>query len=353
MAPEAVKWLVEAARWAPSADNTQPWRFSWDGRRLFVHYDSVRVKNLTFSKEHPATLLSGGAVIENLGQMMCALGIPTSSLSFGHPSSCELASVLVTPNLKVGPELAQHPLFSRHTNRFPFRSNAADPETWMEISQLCDDVVRLRIYDDVAGMGRIADLVSQASAIRFQTKEVHEWLGRSLRFSTMEVGMGDGLDVATFDLPPGGKMFLRIISDWGRMRQLNRVGAYRLLAEMEAKPIRQAPALVAIIGKSGDSGAMATGRILERIWIELNRRGLAVQPFFVVSDQIFRLRANQIPESLAKEALDIDSAVKKEFTLNGESLYMILRVGQPKHAPIRSRRLPTERIFSIEPDMPT
>lgn len=347
MRPEAVQWLVDAGRWAPSADNMQPWRFTWDGHQLRVRYDAARMEGLTFAENHPATLLSGGAVIENLSQMMMALEMPMSELSVEHLSSGELASVSIPPTLKVPLDVAQHPLFGRHTNRLSFRSEDINKKTWAEIDRLCENGTRLRIFQNDVGIGRIADLVSQASAIRFQTKEVHEWLGRSLRFSPKEIETGDGLDVATLGLPPGGRMFLRLISDWNRIERFNRVGAYRLLAEMEAKSIRQAPALVAIIGKSDNGGAISAGRTMERIWIALNQSGLAVQPFFVVPDQIFRLHGNKVPVGLLQQAQCIEASVENEFALKAESLYMILRVGVPRQMPIRSKRLPTQRIFSM------
>lgn len=346
MVADAVRWLVEAARLAPSADNTQPWRFCWDGQRLRVYFDSARMEGRTFSAKHPATLLSGGAVIENMSQMMAALGISSGALSVEHPYSGELASVLVAPNLILPPDVAQHPLFGRHTNRLPFRAGSLGQEVKAEISQFCLEGTRLHVFDDVAGIEWVAGLVEQASAVRFQTQEVHEWLGRSLRFSPDQVTKGDGLDINTLGLPPGGGLFLRFIADWGRMKRLNHLGVYRLLAALEAVAIRKSSALMSIIGRSGSEGAINAGRLMERIWIELNRRGLAVQPFFVISDQIFRLHGGIVPKSLEETAIKIDSAVSRRLELVGESLYMILRVGYPKVMPVRSQRLPVASVFS-------
>lgn len=348
MVPDAVRWMVEAARQAPSADNTQPWRFCWDGQHLRINFDSVRMEGLTFSANHPATLLSGGAAIENMSQIMMALGKSGIALAVDQPYNKELACVLADPNLNVPPGLAQHPLFGRHTNRLPFRVGPLGQEIKAEISKLCVEGTRLHVFDDVAGMDWIANLVEQASAVRFQTQEVHEWLGKSLRFSPEQISRGDGLDINTLGLPPGGGLFLRFIANWDRMKRLNRLGAYRLLAAMEAGTIRKSSALVSIIGRSNPDGAINAGRLMERVWIELNHRGLAVQPFFVISDQIFRLHDGSVPGNLKEIISKIDLAVSRKLELVDESLYIILRVGHPKSVPVRSKRLPVTSLFSDE-----
>lgn len=59
---QTVKFLVTAGLQAPTADNSQPWHFSWDGSCLALSYDADRVSGLTFPSNDPATLLSvGGA----------------------------------------------------------------------------------------------------------------------------------------------------------------------------------------------------------------------------------------------------------------------------------------------------
>ncbi|MBK6602138.1 MAG: hypothetical protein IPG28_11430 [Betaproteobacteria bacterium] len=40
--PDWVRFLVRAGQQAPSADNSQPWHFVWDGKCLSVHLDPVR-----------------------------------------------------------------------------------------------------------------------------------------------------------------------------------------------------------------------------------------------------------------------------------------------------------------------
>jgi hypothetical protein len=194
----------------------------------------------------------------------------------------------------------------------------------------------------------IALLIKTASEIRFQTKEVHEWLGESLRFTKEDVKKADGLDLRTLALPPGGAIFLKLISSWNRMKMLNRVGMYRLLAQIDAAPIKVAPAIVALIAPATPQGAVDAGRLLCRSWTYLNEQGIAVHPYYVVADQLARLEAGTIPEQLVGKATNLKLDSTEAFaTAEGETLHMLMRVGYPKrNNPPTSLRLPVDTVFS-------
>ncbi len=72
--PAPLAPLLEAARRAPSADNTQPWRFLWHGRRLHLF---VRRRNTFYGFTLPVryALHDGGTCLGNMVLAMEALGI--------------------------------------------------------------------------------------------------------------------------------------------------------------------------------------------------------------------------------------------------------------------------------------
>jgi hypothetical protein len=168
----------------------------------------------------------------------------------------------------------------------------------------------------------------------------------SLRFSEVDVAKGDGLDINTLLLPPGGKSFLRLVSDWRRMEAFNRFGGYKLLAKEEAKLVRKAPALIAVIAPRHNRGLFASGQLMARAWTLLNTKQVAVHPYFAISDQLNRLQEGLIPPRLIAKAKDLHEACKQVFDYDeAESLHMLLRLGYPKAEPVRSRRLPLDLLI--------
>lgn len=336
-----IEYLLEAARCAPSADNSQPWQLRWNGRTLAVGYDGTRVKNVTFAPENPATLLAMGALLENLQQAAAAAEIRLESVDHLADQYFQLS---VSSDSPLPSGCSNHPLFMRYTNRLPFRADALPAALLDWLASQCEGAARVAVFGSSSEIGRVARLVGQASAIRFQTREITEWLGRSLRFTPNEVASGDGLDVTTLNLPPGGRGLLRLIADWRRMESFNRWGAYRLLAAIEAKAVSNASAIVAVTGGEGHRAARDAGQLMERTWIEINRKGLSVQPFYVVSDQLFRRDEGALPNGMEKLGDLLAEDAGRIFGLAGRKLYMLLRIGFPKQTPVKSRRLPMSSI---------
>ena len=344
--PEIISSLTEAGRWAPSADNTQPWHFHWDGQVLALRYDSRHKAG--FPVHYQATLLTMGAVIENVVQMANAFGLPRVwKWQIPRVEPYEFFSIRLEGFLQSSSLIANLPLFQRHTNRLPFTKEPL-PGTFLNLlSGLSDSSISVRVFEGTARLKEVAELIRDASEARFQTREIHEWFARSLRFDRAEVEMGDGLDVSTFGLPLGGRALLRFISDWKRMSWLNRINGYKLLAAIEASSMTKAGAVIAVIGKPGMEAALEAGMMMERVWIKANAAGLGVQPYYIVPDQIVRLAEGSVPDELALKVAKLQTDTRNVLGLNEETLYMLFRVGHPICVPVRSKRLPLEMVFSV------
>jgi len=333
---------------APSADNSQPCHVDWHPPKLVLRYDTARVSGLTFPAESQATLLSVGATIENIIQCCDCAEVKAEVAIFPEDASADVFAEINLNDVDLSVSVDQQsPLFSRHTNRFAYKRVVIPQAIINEVAGLESEKAKIRVLQGSASINAIAEQVQAASEIRFQTREVHEWLGKSLRFTPDQVARGDGLDVATLDLPPGGGLFLRFISRWSRMRRLNRIGGYKVLAGIDAAPIKKAPAVLAITGGNTKEGALEAGRLLCRVWIYLNAQGIACHPYYVISDQLERLENRSVPEALVPRAEKVRKESRQLLDLKeGETLMMLLRIGYPTREALRSRRLPLDEVFT-------
>jgi hypothetical protein len=341
--------LADAGHTAPSADNSQPWHLCWDGTTLAISYDRQRVQGLTFPAWAPATLLAIGGVLEHISQAAEALET-TISLDM-LPHECEspdcYAKIQIPETSPTNHDLKKHPLYKRHTNRFRFSTAPVPPDVLLALEDMSQGTAHVTTLLGKQEKATVAQLVRSAGEVRFQTREIHEWLGASLRFSEADVRKADGLDVRTIDLPPGGRQFLKFISDWKRIRLLNKLGTYKILANIDAAPVEKSPAIMAFTGEDTTTGAIDAGRLLSRVWIHLNSQGLAVHPYYVVSDQIFRLGENAVPQHLVNQIQDVNQRTRGFFGLaENQALYMLLRVGYPTREAPHSQRLPLEKVFT-------
>lgn len=339
--------LSQAANHTPSPDNSQPWRLEWRDNILSVYYDTQRVVNKTFPPDSHATLLTIGAVSENLTQAADALNIDIN-LSYTNPldshSPLYFRADFDFTNTQALPSIDNIALFQRHTNRHAYQDKPLPPEQLQLLKNLTEGKNRILVFEDKPNIRTIAELVRRASEIRFQTREVHEWLARSLRFDTKTTDpYGEGLDVNTIDLPPGGKLFLRLISDWNRMNWLNKLGAHKAMAFIDSHPIAKAPAILAIVGPDDYQATLHAGQLMNRAWISLNASDIAAHPYYVAADQLQRRKENRVPSNLKTEADQVFQQARQLFQLQeNETLHMLFRIGAPTRAAVKSKRLPLD-----------
>jgi len=348
--PEVVRYLIAAGQAAPSADNSQPWCFRWYDGVLSLSFRPQEAAAKVFGEDRHCEHLTMGVVCENLVQAAQAAGL-TVDWTF-NPGGPDYLSAAINAETSVTDALKRHSLFDRHTNRLAYQRQPIDRATLMSVAALREADCRLVIMPEPQRIARVSQVVEAASRLRFRTREIHEWFGSVLRFSAKEVAAGDGLDVATIDLPPGGRLLLRLIQDWRRMALLNRIGFYKLFARIEAAKVKNSAAIIAVVGPSGAASEVAAGRLMERAWILLNANGIAVQPFYVVTDLLRRLEADRTPPELMSDALDL----RRRLTalLPGEGhLHMFLRAGLPKQEPVRARRLPLSSAYTTMPPTTT
>lgn len=346
MTIETAKKLVTCCIQAPTADNHQPLKYRYADGFIHCSYDDDRVRGRTFSKDDPATLLAVGAAYENLLQAAQALGVSIGS-NQAPDTSDEFFSVKIeNSDTPKDIDLSSHPIFLRHTNRNAFSpaNNLADVlkqlafETYREVKPIA--------ITDKADIDNIATLVQQASLIRFETQEVHEWLGKSIRYGKNKEDKLDGLDINSLGLPPGGGLFMKLVQDWSRMQFLNRLGMSSIMAKIDAQPVARAQALIAITGEDSTQGAIKAGGVLTKVWSEINRLGLAVQPYYVLSDLEQRLKTDGVPPQHRESARNICDRAKSVLEIEAnQRLYMIFRIGKAKKEAVRSLRLPIESVF--------
>jgi len=347
MIPESAKFLMAAGHRAPSPDNSQPWQFLWDGVRLSINHRVKESHTKIFGPGSHGSLLTMGAISENLAQASKAAGLNPEWKSTPNSDTCFLEARIDTSSL-IAETCWQHPLFNRHTNRLPFKQAPLPPPLLKQLTDSKEDGVHLSVLEDRNQIRTVEGWVNIASQARFQTREIHEYFASTLRFDAMAVEGGDGLNVDSFGLPPGGRSLLKLINDWPRLSLLNKLGIYRLLGGLEAKGLRQGAAILAISGPIDPDSVIAAGRLMERIWILLNDEGVAVHPYYVVSDQLQRLAAGRIPTHLVSGIENLDAEIKQ--SLGPGTLHMLLRVGYPTKDPIKSRRLPLESVLLEKPD---
>lgn len=344
MSLSTIQQLASIAARAASADNSQPYQLQWDGHRLALHYAERQASYNVFGPVSHATLLSAGGVIEYLDQTLASSGVVADwQWGGGDGQPYAALDLPALPAQLIGPPA----LLQRHTNRAPFLPTALPAALLQQVAAMREGAQQVFIVQERAQRDGLIQQVRLCSEARFCSRPLHEWLQGSLRRTPAAVAQGDGLDLACLALPPGGRRLLDFMAPWPRMARLNALGAYKLLAFSEVGALRSAPALLCLAGPDGVRQGLDAGRLLARAWSWLNAQGIAVHPYYVVTDQISRWQAGTLEQGFEARVAHAEQAVRALLQLPaGHRLHMILRLGYPRREAPRSQRLPLDQFLA-------
>jgi nitroreductase len=353
---ESLQSLLEAGILAPSGDNAQPWSFRWDGEVLSVFLEASRSRSF-FDVAQVASLVSIGAVVENIAVRAAALGLVTEAewLAGSEEPDCRARLRFHAAHEAVDAVL-DTAIGERCVNRRPYRRRPIDP-SWL--SARCDEVR--------AGGGRLvwctsrpeiratAVLARKADWLRFSHRQLHEDFVSELRFTAVDAERTrDGLPIPTLESGPLAGPFLRFVTPWSRMRMLNHLRIHRLLSWQTETLIRSAPAVGLLVMPEWEDQAFLTGgRLMERVWLSATAAGLAFQPVTALTLFLIRLLRHDGEGLDAGQRRHMESLCdpfRAVFELDDSrhALIMLFRVGYapPPHA--RTLRRPTETFWRAE-----
>jgi nitroreductase len=184
LSPEEMTAVAEAARWAPSIHNSQPWRLRKLPAGLAVHEDLARSLPV-IDPTGRDRLVSCGAAVLNARVALRALGYLTEVALLPDPADPgQVATVRATGRRAPGEEDARlHQMIpQRHTHRRVYRSHVVAEEDLLEMRQAASaEGARLSVADSAARR-RLAHLLRRA--VRAQAAdsqlrdEVERWVRR-------------------------------------------------------------------------------------------------------------------------------------------------------------------------------
>ena len=332
-------YLAEAGQRAPSAGNMQPWFFHEKNNELLLYIDLEKLEGSYFNREHPVTLLAVGAVIENIIQVAQLNNIDLEFDYFPPLDSGKCATFKVKNKNTKRPDKIERPaIFNRCTTRLPFNKKIIPQNILDELLSLSTANAQLAVYQSKEEISLWSKWLCIASEARFRTPNIHQWFEKTLKFTPEEIATREGVDIKLLELPAIATLILKAAQAWKQMNLCNKFYIYKLLAKLEMLNVDAAPALIGIIASPGIPFAVESGRLMEKMWIKANELGLSVQPYYVVSDQMYRLKKGIIPSNLEASIIHLDNEINSILKLENVFIYILFRVGYCDKSPKRSFR---------------
>ena len=357
---EVYRRIVAAAVLAPSAENTQPWRFVVHDDALMVCLD--RTRTLASDIDDMLSLTAIGACIENAVVAAAACGL-RSSVSLvdpvptdKNPTSAAIAQVhfsaQVHLSVESGYEVLADCIESRCTCRRLDHRRLIEGSLLSELQQSSEGLSNVVVHwVDRRRLRQFAKLVGIGNRIRLEHQPFHQELYDNLRFTANEAARTrDGLDVATLQLPRGLTRLLSALRAWPRMKRANLLGFSRSVARQAAHEVRHSGAVGFLTVPGPEARAFVEGgRAMERIWLTATRLGLGFHP--TASLPVFLAHARTGGRGLLPYHQRLTADMSERFyqafpEVTGRAVQMAFRIGYVSEAPlVRSLRRKVEDVL--------
>ncbi len=346
--------ILDAARWAPSPDNSQPWVFNiLSTDRLHMQLNLEPGNPYQFRAGTP-NWLSAGMMLEALRLQALRYGKLLSWQRSGLDFDIKLqnAAVIVDP-------LSAY-IKMRTVDRGAYKLAALRESEKAALAAACGPGFRLQWLESASDRWRYARLAAQSTMLRLTSAACHkvhqaviDWQSPFSR---------SGLPATALGVNPLSQRLLRWgLKSWQHMQSLNRYCRADLLAgaEMDIVPGMMSAGYVAI---SAESGAPQTpedlligGARVYRLWLEATRLGLSFQPALgpLFAAAIAKSDA-PIMDCDAKSVANAARIAENLQKLTGapsEALIFAARLGRPRQPFVRSRsiRQPLSQIIRHKP----
>lgn len=272
--------LIEAANLAPSVHNIQPTRFRIDDDRTITLLEDTIRRLFVGDPEGKDNQKSLGAAFEGLMLALAAhgLGGEIEKLS-GVGDLREIIRVRIATD---GVTDALEPFTqSRASYRGAFaEATDADHATLAKIAEACPDLHIIEGAGALQHIGRVFDDASmevlRAPAYR---AELLSWMRLARKHPNYE---RDGLNAAHMALSPAEAYGAGIVLGPRAFPILDSIGLAESLISESGK-VRSA-AGVALFHRPAREPEFETGRRFYRVWLEIERAGLALCPMSVLAD---------------------------------------------------------------------
>ncbi len=352
-----IEEIIELARWAPSGDNTQPWRFEIvDDKHMVVHGFDTR-KDCVYDFRGHGSHLAHGALLESISLAASGHGLK-ANISYRTESHAEhpLFDVIFTeePNLHPDPLL----LFirDRSVQRRPYSTRSLTHDEKKTLTASVEPLYQIEWLEGLPLKLQMAKLLSRAGKLRLSIPEAYEVHRKIIQWDAQysEDRVPDqaiGIDKITL------RLMRWVMKSWHRVDFFNTFLAGSLVPriELDIIPAVACAAHFFIIAKDKPDSIMdyiQAGRVLQRFWLSATKLNLQLQP--EMSPLIFRnYHFNGVPVSIKKGADQAASEIAQKLnslvknTDAGKEIVFMGRIGSGRKSSARSVRLPLERLKQI------
>ena len=275
--------VLEFARWAPSGDNTQPWRFDVrDAHHVVIHGHDTR-DHCVYDLDGHGSHLALGALLETIAIAASTEGCRADvAYRADSPDEAPLFDVTLVPQPGVASSPLVQAIRTRTVQRRPMSARRLDAAEKQALEAAVQPGYRVLWLETTAQKWAAARLLFANAKLRLTMREAYEvhrqiieW---NVRFSTDRIpDRSLGLDPLTL------KLMRWVMGSWERVRFFNAylAGTLAPRIQLDLVPALACGAHFVLVAERPATTLVdyvEAGRRLQRFWLTAEHLGLKLQP---------------------------------------------------------------------------
>jgi len=354
--PNVVEQILDLARWAPSGDNTQPWRFEiLDDRHVVVHGFDTR-EHCIYDLNGFGSQLAHGALLETLRIAATGFGLRAEVSRQGDaPETHPIYDVRLYPDEQLQADPLLPFIERRCTQRRPLRIHPLTLSEKQALTASVGNSYTIRWIEGWDGRWAMAKLLFSSAKIRLTIPEAYDVHRAIIQWNARY--SEDRIPAAAIGLDPLTLKLMRwAMGSWERVEFLNSYLAGHLLPrlELDLLPALRCAGHFVLLSKEEPQGIedhVDAGRALQRFWLTARKLGLQLQP--EMTPIIFTRYVHQgIPLTrvmpAARRAKDLAVVLERLIGEPPTRAVFMGRIGHGQPPQARSMRLPLAKLLQSD-----
>lgn len=351
LSKNVIKDILNLAIYAPSGDNSQPWKFRIKENSIDIILIKAFDKSL-YNFQEAGSLFAHGALVENIEIISTKYGFNTTVNYFPNGRQSD---VVVTINLHKDKSIKEHLLFPyiklRHTNRKFYDGKTLSQDQKNSLINIAPEIesAEVRFIENLIKQKSLIEAISFNDRLLFENKYIHDILFQIINWTEEEDKQkGTGLFIKTLELSPDQRVAFRKFRSWNTVKVLNKLGIPKLMAKQTQRLYSTSAAIgVVIIDSDTPQNYLLAGRVFQRLWLLATKEGLSIHPVTGIVYLAKRVKGGDYSRLSQKDReliMEADKRIGKSFNLEKQNITMLFRIGHSEKPSARSSRLPLKII---------
>ena len=331
-----IKELVSAAIMAPSAGNSQPWKWYHTSNSLFLFRDNNYFTSYG-DIEGMESYMAYGAAIENikLEAYRKKLGVTISMFPLNEYRNL-IATIQFSKDINnmamYKPETLVQYIDTRITNRNAGVKTPLSKDEYKDITEAMGTTpgLKLQIKDKQEDLNELAAILGECDRLKLLTPVTHFEFYKKMRWSRQESEYTeDGIHIEEMGLSQPEVIALRLVKKPEVIQLLSDWKAGQALAYTTYnKVITSSAIMLMTMPELSPENSVQMGEAMQQVWLMAAANDIAIQPMQDQVVEFIHLQNNRDVAANSDEITALYGRFRKIFDIEDAKAFFLLRVNK-------------------------